>query len=43
VTGPYELKSIPGIEIVGPLPPEVQKYKVFSAGIVAGSRTRRAP
>ena len=33
-----ELKPIPGIDIVGPLPPEVQIYTVFSAGVVAGSR-----
>jgi molybdate transport system substrate-binding protein len=33
-----ELKPIPGIEIVGPLPDEVQKITVFSAGIVTGSK-----
>lgn len=33
-----ELKPIAGIEIVGPLPPEVQKFTVFSAAVVAGSR-----
>jgi molybdate transport system substrate-binding protein len=32
-----ELKPIKGIDLLGPLPPEVQKYTVFSAGIVAGS------
>jgi molybdate transport system substrate-binding protein len=37
-----ELKPIPGIEVVGPLPPEVQKYTVFSAGIVTGSREPEA-
>ena len=33
-----ELKPIPGIEIVGPLPDEVQKITIFSAGIVTGSK-----
>ena len=37
-TGRLELKPIKGIEIVGPLPPEVQLYTVFSAGVVADSR-----
>ncbi len=37
-----ELKPTPGIELVGPLPPEVQKYTVFSAGIVSGSREPEA-
>lgn len=32
-----ELKPIKGIDLLGPLPPEVQKYTVFSGGIVAGS------
>jgi len=32
-----ELKPIHGITLVGPLPPELQKYTVFSAGVVAGS------
>jgi molybdate transport system substrate-binding protein len=32
-----ELKPIHGIDLVGPLPPEVQQITVFSAGIVAGS------
>ena len=32
-----ELKPIKGIDLLGPLPAEVQKYTVFSAGIVAGS------
>ena len=32
-----ELKPIEGIEIVGPLPPEVQKTSVFSAGVIASS------
>jgi len=31
------LKPIGGIDLLGPLPAEVQKYTVFSAGIVSGS------
>ncbi|WP_158813317.1 extracellular solute-binding protein [Methylocapsa sp. S129] len=37
-----ELKPIAGIDIVGPLPPEVQKFTVFSAGVVSGSREPEA-
>jgi molybdate transport system substrate-binding protein len=33
-----ELLPVPGIDYVGPLPPEVQKITVFSAGIVVGAR-----
>ena len=33
-----ELKPITGIDLVGPLPPEVQQYTVFSAGIVVGAK-----
>jgi molybdate transport system substrate-binding protein len=32
-----ELKPIQGIDLLGPLPPEVQKYTVFSAGVVTRS------
>ncbi len=32
-----ELKPIKGIDLLGPLPAEVQKYTVFSGGIVTGS------
>ena len=33
-----ELKPIAGIDLVGPLPPELQKFTVFSAAVVVGSR-----
>jgi molybdate transport system substrate-binding protein len=33
-----ELKPIAGIELVGPIPDEVQKITLFSAGIVTGSK-----
>jgi molybdate transport system substrate-binding protein len=33
-----ELLPVKGIDYVGPLPPEVQKVTVFSAGIAVGSR-----
>jgi molybdate transport system substrate-binding protein len=32
-----ELREVPGVEVVGPLPAEVQRVTVFSAGIVAAS------
>lgn len=37
-----ELLPIPGIELVGPLPPELQRVTVFSAGIAARSREPEA-
>jgi len=37
-----ELLPIPGIELLGPLPPELQRVTVFSAGIAAGSREPEA-
>lgn len=33
-----ELKPVAGIDLLGPLPPEVQKYTVFSGGVVTGSQ-----
>jgi molybdate transport system substrate-binding protein len=37
-----ELKPIKGIEIIGPLPNELQKMTIFSAGIVVGSKEPEA-
>ena len=37
-----ELLPITGIDVVGPLPPEVQKITIFSAGIVVGARQPEA-
>jgi molybdate transport system substrate-binding protein len=37
-----ELRPVPGIDIVGPLPPGAQRVMVFSAGIAAGSQNRDA-
>jgi molybdate transport system substrate-binding protein len=37
-----ELKPVAGIEIVGPLPPELQKITVFSAGIATVSKEPEA-
>jgi molybdate transport system substrate-binding protein len=33
-----ELKPVPGVDYVGPLPPEVQRVTTFSAAVVTGSR-----
>jgi molybdate transport system substrate-binding protein len=33
-----ELLPVPGLDYVGPLPPEVQRVTVFSAGVTAGSK-----
>jgi molybdate transport system substrate-binding protein len=37
-----ELLPEPGIDYVGPLPPEAQRVTVFSAGVVAGSKNAGA-
>lgn len=37
-----ELRPIKGIDLVGPLPPEVQQVTVFSAGIVSNSQEPEA-
>jgi molybdate transport system substrate-binding protein len=37
-----ELLPVPGIDCVGPLPPEVQRVSVFSAGVAVGTRISEA-
>jgi molybdate transport system substrate-binding protein len=37
-----ELLPVPGIEVVGQLPPELQKITVFSAGIATAAREPEA-
>jgi molybdate transport system substrate-binding protein len=37
-----ELLPVPGIEYVGPLPPEVQRVSVFAAGVPAPARNPAA-
>jgi molybdate transport system substrate-binding protein len=37
-----ELKPVPGIDIVGPLPADLQKITVFSAGIATASKEPEA-
>jgi len=37
-----ELKPVPGIDLVGPLPESLQKVTVFSAGIATGSKEPEA-
>src|SRR5258707_14885395 len=37
-----ELLPVPGVDIVGPLPPELQKVTVFSAGIATSSKEPEA-
>jgi molybdate transport system substrate-binding protein len=37
-----ELKPVPGIDIVGPLPDALQKVTVFSAGVASVSKEREA-
>jgi molybdate transport system substrate-binding protein len=33
-----ELKNLPGVQVIGPLPPSIQTITVFSGGIPVGSR-----
>jgi len=37
-----ELMPVPGIDIVGPLPPELQKMTVFAAGVCAAAKEGEA-
>jgi len=37
-----ELIPVPGVDLVGPLPPEVQKITIFSAGLVTGAKEPEA-
>ena len=36
------MKTIPGIDKLRPLPPELQKYTVFSAGVLTGAQAPQA-
>ena len=37
-----ELMAAPGVEVLGPLPAELQNYTVFHAGVGAGSKDSAA-
>ena len=37
-----QILTTPGVELVGPLPPEIQSYIVFTAGVSTGSRQPNA-
>src|SRR6266516_4729615 len=37
-----QILTTPGVELVGPLPPEIQSYVVFTAGVSANSRVSDA-
>jgi molybdate transport system substrate-binding protein len=42
VNGIVPILRAPGIELVGPLPPDLQSYSIFTIGISPGSRQREA-
>ena len=35
-----QILTTPGVELVGPLPPEIQSYLVFAAGVASGSSVK---
>ena len=37
-----ELMAVRGVEVVGPLPPELQNYTVFITGVSSGSKDAAA-
>ena len=37
-----QILTTPGVELVGPLPPEIQSYVAFAAGIRTNSKAREA-
>jgi molybdate transport system substrate-binding protein len=37
-----EIMALPGVEVLGPLPPELQSWTVFHAGVSAGSKNAAA-
>lgn len=37
-----ELMAAPGVEVLGPLPPELQNYTAFHAGVGVGSKDSSA-
>jgi molybdate transport system substrate-binding protein len=37
-----ELMAVPGVEVLGPLPPELQNYTVFATGVSSGSKDAAA-
>ncbi len=37
-----QILTTPGVELVGPLPPQIQSYVMFSAGVSANSKVRGA-
>ena len=42
VNGIVPILQAPGIELVGPLPPDLQSYSTFTIGVSTGSRQREA-